>query len=66
MLENTQKLQPDDVMLKFDGLCLDELIRVSKATDMLNRPSLTPANVKNTDKALKEAIATFDELIVTY
>lgn len=66
LLDNTQKLQPDDVMLKFDGLCLDELIRVSKASEMLNRPSLTAATIKNTDKVLKEAIATFDELVMTY
>ena len=66
LLDNTQKVQPDDVMLKFDGICLDELIRVSQVSETINRASLTPANVKNTDKTLKEAISTFDELVVTY
>jgi len=28
MMDETKRLQPDDVLLNFDSLCLDELIRV--------------------------------------
>lgn len=53
-------------MLKFDGICLDELIQVSRVSETMTRASLTPATVKNTNKVLSEAIQTFDELVVTY
>lgn len=35
LLDHTQKLQQDDVILKFDGLCLDELIRVASTSEKL-------------------------------
>jgi hypothetical protein len=66
LMDVTQKFQPDDVILKFDGLCLDELIRVVKVSVAMNKTNLSPADVKNTDKVLTKAISTFDELITTY
>ena len=65
-MDVTQKFQPDDVILKFDALCLDELIRVAKASEVINRTNLSPADVKNTEKMLTMAISTYDELITTY
>ena len=51
LLDNTKKLQPDDLILKFDGICLDELIKVSQVTQMIFAKSskLTPADVKQSD-----------------
>lgn len=66
LLENTKKMQPDDLILKFDGLCLDELIKVSQVTETLQKAKLTPADVKNSDQVLSSAISTFDELVTTY
>ena len=65
-MDITQKLQADDVILKFDGLCLDELIKVVKVSEKLVSSKLTPADVKSSDAVLTNAIATLDELIKTY
>ena len=59
-------MQPDDVILKFDGLCLDELIKVAQVSETLTKAKLTPADVKSTDSILTHAITTFDELVSTY
>ena len=59
-------MQPDDLILKFDGLCLDELINVSSVTDTLSKAKLTPADVKNSDAVIAQAIRTLDELVSTY
>ena len=48
----TQKMQPDDLILKFDGICIDELIRVAKASEAMTQPGITPGDIKNTDKVL--------------
>ena len=62
----TKNLQPDDVILNFDGLCLDELIKVSTASKQMAQTGLKPGDIKNCDLTLTEAIRTFDELITTY
>ena len=49
LLDQTKKLQPDDLILKFDGLCLDELINVASVSETLAKAKLTPADVKNSD-----------------
>ena len=66
LLEETEKLQPDEVILKFDGACLDELIKVAEASERMAAPGVTPAAVKATDKVLTGAISTLDELLSTY
>jgi len=66
MMDETKSLQPDDVLLNFDSLCLDELIKVSKSTVKLSKPNLTPADIKSCDQDVTSAIQTLDELIVSY
>lgn len=66
MMDETKRLQPDDVLLNFDSLCLEELIKVGKVTNKVSKGNLTAADVKSNDSVLKNAITTFDELIETY
>ena len=65
-MENTKKLQHDEVILKFDSLCLDELIKVGEASLKQSASGLTPSDTKQCNQVFVEAIATFDELISTY
>ena len=65
-MDETKRMQPDDVLLNFDSLCLDELIKVGQVTIKVSKGSLTAADVKTNDNILKNAISTFDELIETY
>lgn len=66
LMNVTQEMQPDDVILKFDGICIDELLRVAKVSEAMTQPNITPADVKNTDKILTQAIVALDDLINTY
>ena len=54
------------MLLNFDSLCLDELIKVSQVTRKMSETGLTPADIKTCDSVFSTAIATLDELISTY
>lgn len=36
MMDETKKQQPNDVLLNFDSLCLDELIKVGQTTNKVS------------------------------
>ena len=65
-MQTALKMQPEDVILRYDSICLDHLISVSKASEKLNAKNVTAADIKATNKALSDAIEALDELIVTY
>ena len=54
-------MQPDELILKFDGLCLDELIKVAES-----QADAAPETNQRKSEILAGAIATFDELVTTY
>lgn len=50
LIDMTKNLQPNDVILNFDSLCLDELIKVSNVSKQMSQSSgLKPADIKNCD-----------------
>ena len=66
MMDIALKALPEDVILRFDSLCLDQLILVSEVTQKVAKGKLTPADVKSSNKVLADAVSTLDELLVTY
>ena len=56
MMNVALKALPEDVILRFDSLCLNQLIQVSEVTQKVAQGNLSPADVKNSNKVLQNAI----------
>jgi hypothetical protein len=65
-MEETLKMQPEDVILRYDSLCLYHLITVIDSLEKLKSRHVTPADVKQANKALENGIEAYDELISAY
>ena len=66
MMDAALKALPEDVILRFDSLCLDQLVQVSEVTQKVAQGKLTPADVKNSNRVLQDATQTLDGLLATY
>lgn len=60
------KVHPEDVLLGLDHQCISALVHSSNAVRSMAKKGVTPADIKNSDQALKQASKTFDELIETF
>lgn len=63
MMDIALKAMPNDVILKFDCLCLDQLINVSETTQKMAQGNLTSATIKTSNQVYSQAISTLDELL---
>ena len=63
MMEIALKAMPSDVILRFDCLCLDQLVQVSETTQKMAQGNLTSATIKASNKVYSQAINTLDELL---
>ena len=63
IIEKTFELVPDDILLKYDLLVLEQISVLIDCSKKLSEESLTTADVKNCDSLLHAAVKHFTELI---
>ena len=63
IIEKTFELVPDDILLKYDLLVLEQISVLIDCSKKLSEESLTTADVKNCDSLLQAAVKHFTELI---
>ena len=63
IIEKTFELVPDDILLKYDLLVLEQISILIDCSKKLSEESLTTADVKNCDSLLQAAVKHFTELI---
>lgn len=66
MMAIARQAQPDDVILQFDNMCLDQLYMVTQVTRQLNNQAKTAADIKHADKVLNNSMQILNMLIKTF
>jgi tetratricopeptide (TPR) repeat protein len=62
-IEKTLEIVPDDILLKYDLLVLEQITILTDCSKKLSEEGLTAADVKNCDSLLQAAVKHFTELI---
>jgi len=62
-IEKTFEIVPDDILLKYDLLVLEQITILIDCSKKLSEEGLTAADVKHCDSLLQAAIKQFSELI---